>query len=120
MTIIMVSFAAIYFIFEIVLNVNDIDNDTSNVFLLEWSKGRLVFIPFALGAIGGHLFLGTKNDFFQMSSSLYPVIILFGVAALMVVLTYLVSFKKSKFLLSTLLLAGFLYGHLFWSMNYQS
>ena len=117
---IMISFAVIYFLLEIVLNLNDVDNDTSNVILLQWSKEKLLFVPFALGAVGGHLFLGTKNSFFQMCSSLYPVLILFGLAAVMVVVTFLFSFKKTKMLLSSLLLLGVIYGHLFWSMNYQN
>jgi len=115
---IMITFAVTYFILEIILNLNDIDNDTSNAILLQWSKEKMFFIPFALGSVIGHLFLGTKNDAFEMGS-MYPVITLFGLIVISVIIGFLVSFKKSKLFLSTLLFFGVLYGHFFWSMNYQ-
>lgn len=115
---IMIGLIVAYFIVEILLNLNDIDNDTSNLLLLEWSKGRSFFIPFALGAIAGHLFLGTSNEAFKMSNGMFPVLILFGLAILMAVIGFKISFEKSKTFLLALLLAGVLYGHFFWSMNY--
>ena len=60
---IMIAFAIFYVILEVLLNLNNIDNDTSNILLLKWSEGKAFFIPFVLGAIGGHLFLGIKNPF---------------------------------------------------------
>lgn len=115
---IMIGFAVVYFIIEILLNLNDIDNDTSNVLLLEWSKGKAFFIPFALGAIGGHLFLGTSNAAFKFTNGIFPVLILFGLAIIMVLIGFKVPFVKSRSFLTVLLIAGVLYGHFFWSMNY--
>ncbi|WP_154859536.1 hypothetical protein [Cyclobacterium xiamenense] len=115
---IMIGLAVAYVVLEILLNVNGIDNDTSNLLLLEWSRGRGFFIPFALGAIAGHLFLGTTNTAFQLSNGVFPVLILFALAIGMVVIGFYWPFKKSKAFLSALLLAGLLYGHFFWSMNY--
>lgn len=37
---IMIGLALTYFIIEIMLILNDVDNDTSNVLLLEWAKGQ--------------------------------------------------------------------------------
>ncbi|MCL6273079.1 hypothetical protein M3P19_03610 [Muricauda sp. 2012CJ35-5] len=117
---IMAGFAVIYILMEIILNVNGIDDDTSNIILLEASKKKLFFIPFALGAILGHLFLGTTNTAFEMSDSLYPVAILFGSATISVGIAYWKDFKKPLWFLSLLLVLGLVYGHLFWSMNYAS
>ncbi|HYG02031.1 MAG TPA: hypothetical protein VD927_06265 [Chryseosolibacter sp.] len=117
---IMITFAIAYLLMEIVLNLNDVDNDTSNIILLQWSKGKLFIIPFALGAIGGHLFLGTRNPDFKMVNSIYPVLILFAIAVLSVAFSYVIKFEKSKFFLTSLLVLGILYGHFFWSMNYAN
>lgn len=116
---IMIGLAIAYFVLEVLLNLNDIDNDTSNLLLYEWSKGKFFFIPFAFGAIAGHLFLGTTDSSFKMTNGIYPVLILFGAVIVMVVIGYKVKFEKSKLLLTILLAVGLVYGHLFWSMNYQ-
>lgn len=115
---VMIGLVVAYVILEILLNLNDIDSDTSNILLLEWSHGSSFFIPFALGAIAGHLFLGTTNDAFKMSNGMFPVLILFGLAIIMAVIGFKVPFEKSKTFLLGLLIAGVLYGHFFWSMNY--
>ncbi|WP_420399988.1 hypothetical protein [Flagellimonas sp.] len=117
-TAIMATFAALYVLLEVFLNVNGIDDDTSNILLLEASQKKLFFIPFALGAILGHLFLGTANADFEMSSSLYPVIILFALAIATYIFARFVEFEKPIWFLSLLLVLGLIYGHLFWSMNY--
>lgn len=117
-TAIMLSFAFFYLLAEIVFNLNDIDNDTSNLIILEWSKDKLFFIPFALGAITGHLFLGTRNPVFKMESGMYPVFVLFGIAVIATVFGFTVKFKKSRLFLTGMLILGLLYGHFFWSMNY--
>ena len=96
---IMIGLALSYFIIEIMLILNDVDNDTSNVLLLEWAKGKSFFIPFALGAIAGHL-------------------LLFGLTIIMVIIGFKVPFEKTKSFLTAILIAGLLYGHFFWSMNY--
>jgi NhaP-type Na+/H+ or K+/H+ antiporter len=88
--------------------------------LLEWSRGKAFIIPFILGAIGGHLFLATQDSTFKMSESMYPVLILFGIAIISFVIGYKVPFKNSNLFLSGLLILGVLYGHFFWSMNYTT
>ena len=120
-TYIMIGFAMLYVAIEVILNVNEAEGDTSNVILLKAAEGKLFFIPFALGAILAHLFLGTENADYQLSKSIYPVLILFGVALLSVGLAYLLRLSKKvlKWVLSILLVLGLLYGHLFWSMNYM-
>jgi len=115
---IMIVFAVVYFLLEILLNINDIDNDTSNVILLEWAQGKLIFVPFVLGAIGGHLFLGTFNSAFKMSNSLYPVLIIFGLAIVMIIIGSKSNFPRTRLFFTILLAVGVVYGHLFWSMNY--
>ncbi len=113
----------IFVLFEIVLNLMDIGGETTNVFLLRWSKGKFFFIPFALGAILGHLFLGTKWVLFEteviegIDNDMLSVIVLAGLALIMVLVGFLIPFTKSKFFLSLLLVLGVLYGHFFWSMN---
>ncbi len=120
-TYIMIGFAMLYVAIEVILNVNEAEGDTSNVILLKAAEGKLFFIPFALGAILAHLFLGTENADYQLSKPIYPALILFGVALLSVGLAYLLRLSKKvpKWVLSILLVLGLLYGHLFWSMNYM-
>ncbi len=113
---ILIIFAVSYVVLEVILNLNDLDNDTSNILILQWSRGKAFFLPFALGAVGGHLFLGTKLEFFYMNY-IIPVVVLFGVCLLMLLIGHLVPFKKSNTFLISLLLLGFLYGHFIWSMN---
>ncbi|GEO23563.1 hypothetical protein [Cyclobacterium qasimii] len=115
---IMIGLTVAYFIIEILLLLNDIDNDTTNVLLLEWSRGKSFFIPFALGAIAGHLFLGTSNVAFKMSNGMFPVLIIFGLTIIMVVIGFKVPFRKTKAFLTAILIVGVLFGHFFWSMNY--
>ncbi|UJH67610.1 hypothetical protein [Allomuricauda sp. SCSIO 65647] len=116
-TYIMAGFAVVYVALEIVLNLNEVDNDTSNIILFEAAKDKLFFIPFGLGAIMGHLFLGVKTDYFGLGDGL-PVIILFSLAAIMTLIGFKVPFKKPVWFLSILLILGLFYGHLFWSMNF--
>jgi len=115
---IMIGFAAFYVVFEVLLNLNELENDTSNVILFEAAKDRLFFIPFALGAIMGHLFLGTTNELFYIGDG-WPVIILFAVSAIMTLIGFKVKFEKTRFFFTILLLIGTAYGHFFWSMNFS-
>lgn len=119
-TYIMIGFATLYVAIEVLLNLNEAEEDTSNVILLKAAQRKLFFIPFALGAILGHLFLGTEDPNYSMSNSMYPVLILFGTALLSVGIAYLLRLDKKIpiWILSILLGLGLLYGHLFWSMNY--
>lgn len=117
-TAIMIGFAVFYLLLEFVLNLNDVDHDTSNVILLQCSKKQMFILPFAFGAIGGHLFLGTTDPAFKMSDSMYPVILLFVIALVSIFIGWKVKFEKPKWLFTVLLAAGVAYGHLFWSMNY--
>jgi len=115
---IMSIFLALYIGFEVYLNLNDQPGDTSNILLLKLSKGRFFFIPFVLGAIGGHLFLGTYNPEIKLpGDGMIPVIGLFVLAAIMLGIGFWISFKKPKWFLTLLLVLGFAYGHFFWSMN---
>ena len=113
----------IFVLFEIVLNLMDIGGETTNVFLYNWSKGKFFFIPFALGAIMGHLFLGTKWQIFEedlisgMDNDMLSVLVLAGLALVMILIGWLIPFNKSKLFLSIILVLGLLYGHFFWSMN---
>ncbi len=119
-TYIMIGFAILYVAIEVLLNVNEAKEDTSNLILLRAAQKKFFFIPFALGAILGHLFLGTENSNYRMSNTMYPVLILFGAALLSIGLAYLLRFDKKVpiWALSILLGLGLLYGHLLWSMNY--
>lgn len=120
----MAVFAVVYFLFEIFLNVNDVDDDTSNIILFRWTrKNKLIFIPFALGAIGGHLFLGTGDDRFRLENGIMPVVYLGVICILLLIIGKFVLPKKMdtrKWLMSLLLLLGFAYGHFIWSMNYST
>lgn len=113
----------IFVLFEIVLNLMDIGGETTNVFLYNWSKGKFFFIPFALGAIMGHLFLGTKWQIFGedlipgMDNDMLSVLVLAGLALVMILIGLLIPFNKSKLFLSIILALGLVYGHFFWSMN---
>ena len=112
-----------YVAFEVFLNLNDIKDDTTNFFLLKWSKGNYIFIPFALGAIGGHLFLGTKLDLVDGSlikgidNSYLAVYVLFFLCGLFAVVGFASKFSRSKTFLTIMLVLGFLYGHYCWSLQ---
>jgi hypothetical protein len=102
--------------FEVHLNLNDAPNDTTNVTLLELSKKRLIFIPYAIGVIAGHLFLGTY--WFSIPSK-YEVWVLVGFAFICLIL-YIIAPKiktRSTLFFSILLAIGLLSGHFLWSMN---
>lgn len=122
--IIMAVFAVVYFLFEVYLNVNDVDDDTSNIIIFRWTrKQKLIFLPFAFGAIGGHLFLGTSDPRFQIENGIMPVVYLALIClVLLLVGRFVLSREKDtrKWLMSLLLLLGFAYGHFIWSMNYST
>jgi hypothetical protein len=113
----------VFVIFEILLNLNDVPDDTSNILLYEATKKRLLFIPFAIGVIAGHLFLGTSMKVFP-DSNVVPflkneVLVILGMV-LISLLLFLISFKvknRSRVFLTSLLVVGLLYGNFFWSMN---
>jgi hypothetical protein len=113
----------IFVVFEVVMNLNEVENDTTNVILYEATKKRLLFIPFAIGAIAGHLFLGTSYKIFPESKVLPPlqneVLVILGMVVVSLLL-FLLSFKiktRSRVFLTALIVGGMLYGHFFWSMN---
>ena len=113
-----------FVIFEILLNLNDVPDDTSNILLYEATKKRLLFIPFVIGAISGHLFLGTYMKIFPADTNVVPflkneMLVILGMV-LISLLLFLISFKvnnRSRVFLTLLLVAGLLYGNFFWSMN---
>ena len=119
----MIFMGLLFVLFEVYLNIKDIGSESSNIWLLNWSKKQFFFIPFALGAIIGHLFLGTKHLIIEddiiprLSNGFLTVIVIFIVALIMTVIGFTVQFKKSSLFLSVLLIVGILYGHFFWSMN---
>lgn len=112
-----------FVLFEVYLNLNDAKNDTTNVLLYNATLGRFLFIPFALGAICGHLFLGTKYQFVSniplihgLDNEFLVVIGIFGICILMYIVSKYIKLR-SKLFLSILLLLGLVYGHFFWSMK---
>jgi hypothetical protein len=115
-------FGITYILLEIYLNINCIRGDTSNILLLEWTRNKkLIFIPFAIGAIGGHLFLGSNSDIFQFCNNFLPVIILFLVCLLLLLIGLFIFSKTKKIsrsLITFLLCSGMAYGHWVWSMNF--
>lgn len=115
---IMIGFAIFYVLFEVLLNINELENDTSNIILYEAAKDKLFFIPFALGAIMGHLFLGTNDSLFFIGEGL-PVILLFAISGLMTLVGYKVKFEKTRLFFTLLLFLGVAYGHFFWSLNFE-
>jgi len=109
--------------FEVFTNMNDVEDDTTNVILYQATLKRMLFIPFAIGAIAGHLFLGTTSKIFPCYNIITAIdnelLVILGLA---VISGLLVFFSKriktrSREFLTVLLLAGLLYGHFFWSMN---
>ncbi|OQD43386.1 hypothetical protein [Croceivirga radicis] len=115
---IMIGFAIFYLVFEIALNLNELEDDTSNILLFEASKNQFFFIPFVLGAILGHLFIGTTDKRFYIGDG-WPVYLLFGMAAVSVLIGYKVPFKKPLWFMSLLLVLGVFYGHFLWSLNFD-
>ncbi len=120
----LIVFALLYVVFEVVLNVIGNDEDTTNVFLNKWSRGEFLFIPFALGAICGHLFLGVyknpfPNDIFSwISNEMLAVALLALVSILLWLLGKFSSFQRTNTIISIILLSGLAYGHFFWSMRH--
>ncbi|NJB35877.1 MULTISPECIES: hypothetical protein [Flavobacteriaceae] len=115
---IMIGFAIFYVLFEVALNLNELEDDTSNIILLDAAKKQFFFIPFALGAILGHLFIGTTNKAFYIGDG-WPVYILFALAIICTIIGYKVEFKKPLWFLCLLLLLGLAYGHFLWSLNFD-
>ncbi|WP_343486076.1 hypothetical protein [Allomuricauda sp. d1] len=117
-TYVMLFFAILYVVFEVYLNLNELDDDTSNIVLLEASKEQYFFIPFALGAIMGHLFLGAQTNYFGISGG-WAVTLLFALCLLMLGAGFWMPSKKSKGFLTLLLVIGLVYGHFIWSQNFM-
>lgn len=120
---IIILIGVIFVIFEIIMNLNDVQNDTTNIILYEATQKRLLFIPFAIGAISGHLFLGTSMRVFPCHN-IVPFLAneLLVILGMLVISLILVLFSKkiknrSTVFITLLLIAGMLYGHFFWSMN---
>jgi hypothetical protein len=111
----------IYVVIEVALNLNDERDDTTNIILYHASMKKSFFIPFGLGAIGGHLFLGTTDSLFlifdQIFNGLLSVLVLLVLCGIMLLIGYKVEFKRPKYFLGTLFFLGLAYGHFFWSMN---
>ncbi len=118
--------ALVYVLFEVILNLNKIPGDTSNVLLYELMSKRFFSLSFGFGAVLGHLFLGADTDYFYAgyeNHSFYwalPVITLVVVLLVLTLVGMFRPYKKKRGFLVGLLLAGMLYGHFFWSMNFQS
>lgn len=120
---IIIGIGIIFVIFEILLNLNEVEDDTTNIILYEATKKRLLFIPFAIGAIAGHLFLGTIKKIFPdhniiqaLENEVLVIIGLFTVSLLLFLVSFITK-NRSKLFLTSLLITGLLYGHFFWSMN---
>lgn len=119
----MVTMGLFFVLFEIYLHLRDVGGEGSNVWLYKWSQKECIFIPFAIGAIIGHLFLGTKVDILppevikDLDNSIFVVLALAGICLLMLLVGVLSSFKRTQTVLVSLLVAGVLYGHFFWSMR---
>ncbi len=112
----------IFVLYEIVLNLNQSTNDTSNITLWEATKKNSLFIPFAIGAIAGHLFLGNNNEVLPKKALLGIDNEITAVLGILVISLLLYLFAKkiktrSKFFITILLICGTIYGHFFWSMN---
>lgn len=120
---ILLGIGIVFIIIEIAFNFNNVKDDTTNIILYKWSKGKYFFIPFAFGAIGGHLFLGTKEPIFPKfddllyQAGLMPVLLLFSICAIMILIGHIVKFHRTNIFFSFLIFLGLLYGHFLWSMN---
>jgi hypothetical protein len=120
---IIIGIGIIFVIFEIILNLNEVEDDTTNIILYEATKKRLLFIPFAVGAIAGHLFLGTTRKVFPdhriipaLENEVVVILGLVTVSLLLFLLTF-VTKHRGRLFLTSLLITGLFYGHFFWSMN---
>jgi len=74
--------------FEVFTNMNDVEDDTTNVILYQATLKRELLVIMGLAVISGLLVLFSKR-----------------------------IKTRSREFLTVLLLAGLLYGHFFWSMN---
>lgn len=113
----------IFVAFEIYLSMNDIDNDSSNIILYEATKKRLLFIPFAIGAITGHLFFGHSTEILPQTNLIQSidneflvVLMLFIISLLLNIISKYIK-TRSKLFITFFLILGILYGHFFWSMK---
>ena len=104
--------------FEVITNMNDVEDDTTNIILYQATLKRMLFIPFAIGAIAGHLFLGTTSKIFPSYKIINPLDneLLVFISALLFLFSKKIITRSREFL-TILLLVGLLYGHFFWSMN---
>jgi hypothetical protein len=106
-------------LFNFYLNINKVKNDTINVIIKNWATHQYFFISFIWGVLGGHFFLGSPKPVFGNNWWL-PLLLLF---ALLVILILLGRRLDRSFIIKrryqfSLLIAGVLYGHFFWSQRH--
>jgi hypothetical protein len=119
---ILVATGIIFVLIEIVMNLNGNEDDTSNVVIHKLIKyDKLIFIPFAIGAIVGHLFSGTySKSLLQLHFPNYAELLAVGILFVFAFVLNRIGKKLkaiSNWLIHFLLITGILYGHFFWSMN---
>jgi|GEM_PF-1336973 len=102
---------------EFFLNTNDVAGDTVKARLREWAYGKYFFVTFLWGVLTGHFFFGSENPIIKKTEWSVLAIVLMSVL-LMIWGRYLKNPLKAKHQLG-LLLFGVLFGHFFFSMNYN-
>jgi hypothetical protein len=111
-----IGFAGILVIMEILLSLNDIPGDNINYNVYKWTYSKYYVIPIIWGILAGHLFLGSIKPI--ITNNTISVAVVAGITLILFLLGHFTQKPKvNRILVSILLMAGAIIGHLIWSMN---
>lgn len=107
---------------DLIMAFNKVPNDRLNFILHNESNHKGYFIPLLWGMVVGHLFLGkyypSEADLPIEPGTAVIVLAVINLVVMGIGYKYPLKSKHPTFVLMALLIAGILYGHFFWSMNY--
>ena len=102
---------------EFFLNTNDVEGDTVKARLREWAYGKSFFITFLWGVLTGHFFFGSENPVIKKTE--WSVAAIVAMSLILIGIGRLLKSKIKARHQLLLLVFGILFGHFFFSMNYN-
>ena len=99
---------------DLVLNLNDVKEDTISEVLQNWAYSRFFVITWAWGVVAGHLFVARANPLFSSPS---PILVLLGLTLAILVTGLLYKNIVTVPTQVILLILGTIAGHLLWPVS---